>query len=159
MSRIIRLCFRFFPCQKPDNKYNSACLSEMICEQAAAFGLSSIVYVPKIELDTVTELSAFCEKASMVQSLPHYFRSLHCQFHLSKPTYAGSLIRVAWLHQHYRLAQCSFNKLLYRPHFTTAMLKLWNQNLTHRYEAFMTNQTICYVLPGNKYVPSNVTRR
>jgi len=37
----------------------------MICEQAAAFGLSSIVYVPKIELDTVTELSAFCEKASM----------------------------------------------------------------------------------------------
>ncbi|PAN51935.1 hypothetical protein GQ55_9G641400 [Panicum hallii var. hallii] len=34
-------------------------------KQAAAFGLSSIVYVPKIELDTVTELSAFCEKASM----------------------------------------------------------------------------------------------
>ena len=39
------------------------------------------------------------------------------------------------------------------------MLKLWNQDLTHRYEAFITNQTICYVLPGNKYVPSNVTRR
>jgi hypothetical protein len=38
----------------------------MIYEQAAAFGLSSVVYVPKIELDTVTELSAFCEKASMV---------------------------------------------------------------------------------------------
>ncbi|CAL4928689.1 unnamed protein product [Urochloa decumbens] len=34
-------------------------------KQAAAFGLSSIVYVPKIELETVTELSAFCEKASM----------------------------------------------------------------------------------------------
>ncbi|XP_021313049.1 dihydrodipicolinate reductase-like protein CRR1, chloroplastic isoform X1 [Sorghum bicolor] len=34
-------------------------------KQAAAFGLSSVVYVPKIELDTVTELSAFCEKASM----------------------------------------------------------------------------------------------
>ncbi|XP_047089240.1 dihydrodipicolinate reductase-like protein CRR1, chloroplastic isoform X1 [Lolium rigidum] len=34
-------------------------------KQAAAFGLSSIVYVPKIEMDTVTELSAFCEKASM----------------------------------------------------------------------------------------------
>lgn len=38
----------------------------MVYEKAAAFGLSSIVYVPKIELDTVTELSAFCEKASMV---------------------------------------------------------------------------------------------
>lgn len=35
-------------------------------EQAAAFGLSSVVYVPKIELETVTELSAFCDKASMV---------------------------------------------------------------------------------------------
>ncbi|XP_047083186.1 dihydrodipicolinate reductase-like protein CRR1, chloroplastic [Lolium rigidum] len=34
-------------------------------KQAAAFGLSSIVYVPKIEMDTVTELSAFCDKASM----------------------------------------------------------------------------------------------
>ncbi|KAL6648914.1 hypothetical protein ACP70R_013138 [Stipagrostis hirtigluma subsp. patula] len=34
-------------------------------KQAAAFGLSSVVHVPKIELDTVTELSAFCEKASM----------------------------------------------------------------------------------------------
>ncbi|KAM0926599.1 hypothetical protein ACQ4PT_003621 [Festuca glaucescens] len=34
-------------------------------KQAAAFGLSSIVYVPKIEMDTVTELSALCEKASM----------------------------------------------------------------------------------------------
>ncbi|KAJ1299105.1 hypothetical protein BS78_01G505800 [Paspalum vaginatum] len=34
-------------------------------KQAAAFGLSSVVYVPKIELETVTELSAFCEKASM----------------------------------------------------------------------------------------------
>ncbi|KAM0926604.1 hypothetical protein ACQ4PT_003621 [Festuca glaucescens] len=33
--------------------------------EAAAFGLSSIVYVPKIEMDTVTELSALCEKASM----------------------------------------------------------------------------------------------
>nr|CAD1835451.1 unnamed protein product [Ananas comosus var. bracteatus] len=34
-------------------------------KQAAAFGLSSIVYVPKIQLETVTELSLFCEKASM----------------------------------------------------------------------------------------------
>uniref|UniRef100_A0A804LCC2 Dihydrodipicolinate reductase N-terminal domain-containing protein n=1 Tax=Zea mays TaxID=4577 RepID=A0A804LCC2_MAIZE len=34
-------------------------------KQAAAFGLSSVVYVPKIELETVTELSAFCEKASV----------------------------------------------------------------------------------------------
>uniref|UniRef100_A0A0D3FD07 Dihydrodipicolinate reductase C-terminal domain-containing protein n=1 Tax=Oryza barthii TaxID=65489 RepID=A0A0D3FD07_9ORYZ len=36
------------------------------CE-AAAFGLNSVVYVPNIELDTVTELSAFCEKASMAR--------------------------------------------------------------------------------------------
>lgn len=34
-------------------------------KQAAAFGLRSVVYVPKIQLDTVTALSAFCEKASM----------------------------------------------------------------------------------------------
>uniref|UniRef100_A0A0E0CU60 Dihydrodipicolinate reductase C-terminal domain-containing protein n=1 Tax=Oryza meridionalis TaxID=40149 RepID=A0A0E0CU60_9ORYZ len=34
-------------------------------KQAVAFGLNSVVYVPNIELDTVTELSAFCEKASM----------------------------------------------------------------------------------------------
>ncbi|KMZ69235.1 4-hydroxy-tetrahydrodipicolinate reductase [Zostera marina] len=34
-------------------------------KQAAAFGLSSIVYVPKIKLETVAALSAFCEKASM----------------------------------------------------------------------------------------------
>ncbi|KAM0950285.1 putative 4-hydroxy-tetrahydrodipicolinate reductase [Dioscorea sansibarensis] len=34
-------------------------------KQAAAFGLNSIVYVPKIKLETITELSAFCEKASM----------------------------------------------------------------------------------------------
>uniref|UniRef100_A0A0F7H0R6 Dihydrodipicolinate reductase-like protein n=1 Tax=Masdevallia picturata TaxID=125444 RepID=A0A0F7H0R6_9ASPA len=34
-------------------------------KQAAAFGLCSIVHVPKIELETVSALSAFCEKASM----------------------------------------------------------------------------------------------
>ncbi|KAE8776148.1 putative dihydrodipicolinate reductase 3, chloroplastic [Hordeum vulgare] len=34
-------------------------------KQAAAFGLSSVVYIPKIEMDTITELSAFCDKASM----------------------------------------------------------------------------------------------
>uniref|UniRef100_A0A0F7CZ78 Dihydrodipicolinate reductase-like protein n=1 Tax=Habenaria pantlingiana TaxID=1498489 RepID=A0A0F7CZ78_9ASPA len=34
-------------------------------KQAAAFGLSSIVHVPKIELETVSALSSFCEKASM----------------------------------------------------------------------------------------------
>uniref|UniRef100_A0A8I7BEX2 Dihydrodipicolinate reductase n=1 Tax=Hordeum vulgare subsp. vulgare TaxID=112509 RepID=A0A8I7BEX2_HORVV len=34
-------------------------------KQATAFGLSSVVYVPKIEMDTITELSAFCDKASM----------------------------------------------------------------------------------------------
>nr|AQX44122.1 4-hydroxy-tetrahydrodipicolinate reductase [Apostasia odorata] len=34
-------------------------------KQAAAFGLTSVVYVPKIELETIAALSAFCEKASM----------------------------------------------------------------------------------------------
>uniref|UniRef100_A0A453J7B7 Dihydrodipicolinate reductase N-terminal domain-containing protein n=1 Tax=Aegilops tauschii subsp. strangulata TaxID=200361 RepID=A0A453J7B7_AEGTS len=34
-------------------------------KQAAAFGLSSVVYVPKIEMDTVTELSAFCDKEAL----------------------------------------------------------------------------------------------
>ncbi|XP_026662067.2 dihydrodipicolinate reductase-like protein CRR1, chloroplastic isoform X2 [Phoenix dactylifera] len=34
-------------------------------KQAAAFGLRSVVYVPKLQLDTVSALSAFCEKASM----------------------------------------------------------------------------------------------
>ncbi|XP_057249550.1 dihydrodipicolinate reductase-like protein CRR1, chloroplastic isoform X2 [Beta vulgaris subsp. vulgaris] len=33
--------------------------------QATAFGMKSIVYVPRIELDTVAALSAFCDKASM----------------------------------------------------------------------------------------------
>jgi hypothetical protein len=40
----------------------------MVYEQAAAFGLSRVVYVPKIELYTVAELSAFWEKARMVNS-------------------------------------------------------------------------------------------
>ncbi|CAM0870438.1 unnamed protein product [Alopecurus aequalis] len=35
-------------------------------KQAAAFGLSSVVYVPKIEMDTVAELSAFCDKGVLV---------------------------------------------------------------------------------------------
>ncbi|XP_077245055.1 dihydrodipicolinate reductase-like protein CRR1, chloroplastic isoform X2 [Tasmannia lanceolata] len=34
-------------------------------KQATAFGMRSVVYVPRIKLDTVTALSAFCEKASM----------------------------------------------------------------------------------------------
>ncbi|GAB4826394.1 Dipeptidyl aminopeptidase BIII, variant 2 [Ancistrocladus abbreviatus] len=33
-------------------------------KQAAAFGMSSVVYVPRLKLDTVTALSGFCEKAS-----------------------------------------------------------------------------------------------
>ncbi|XP_020248935.1 dihydrodipicolinate reductase-like protein CRR1, chloroplastic isoform X2 [Asparagus officinalis] len=32
---------------------------------AAAFGLRSVVHVPKLQLDTVSALSGFCEKASM----------------------------------------------------------------------------------------------
>ncbi|ESW15361.1 hypothetical protein PHAVU_007G066600 [Phaseolus vulgaris] len=34
-------------------------------KQATAFGMKSIVYVPRIKLDTVAALSALCEKASM----------------------------------------------------------------------------------------------
>ncbi|QCE08235.1 dihydrodipicolinate reductase-like protein CRR1, chloroplastic [Vigna unguiculata] len=34
-------------------------------KQATAFGMKSIVYVPRIELDTVAALSALCEKATM----------------------------------------------------------------------------------------------
>lgn len=34
-------------------------------KQTIAFGMRSIVYVPRIELDTVAALSAFCDKASM----------------------------------------------------------------------------------------------
>lgn len=34
-------------------------------KQATAFGMKSVVYVPRIKLDTVSALSAFCEKASM----------------------------------------------------------------------------------------------
>ncbi|KAJ6838521.1 dihydrodipicolinate reductase-like protein CRR1, chloroplastic isoform X1 [Iris pallida] len=34
-------------------------------KQAAAFGLRSVVHVPKLQLDTVSALSAFCDKASM----------------------------------------------------------------------------------------------
>ncbi|RZC59031.1 hypothetical protein C5167_006337 [Papaver somniferum] len=37
-------------------------------KQATAFGMKSVVYVPRIKLDMVTALSAFCEKASMVSS-------------------------------------------------------------------------------------------
>ncbi|EXC15937.1 Putative dihydrodipicolinate reductase 3 [Morus notabilis] len=34
-------------------------------KQAIAFGMNSVVYVPRIKLETVTALSAFCDKASM----------------------------------------------------------------------------------------------
>ncbi|KAF7821913.1 dihydrodipicolinate reductase-like protein CRR1, chloroplastic [Senna tora] len=34
-------------------------------KQATAFGMRSVVYVPRIKMDTVAALSAFCEKASM----------------------------------------------------------------------------------------------
>lgn len=34
-------------------------------KQATAFGMRSVVYVPRITSDTVSALSAFCEKASM----------------------------------------------------------------------------------------------
>ncbi|XP_010255525.1 PREDICTED: dihydrodipicolinate reductase-like protein CRR1, chloroplastic [Nelumbo nucifera] len=34
-------------------------------KQATAFGMRSVVYVPRINLDTITALSSFCEKASM----------------------------------------------------------------------------------------------
>ncbi|MED6174196.1 Dipeptidyl aminopeptidase BIII [Stylosanthes scabra] len=34
-------------------------------KQATAFGMKSVVYVPRIKLDTVAALSAFCDKATM----------------------------------------------------------------------------------------------
>ncbi|KAM6555944.1 hypothetical protein CsatB_002963 [Cannabis sativa] len=34
-------------------------------KQAIAFGMNSVVYVPRIKSDTISALSAFCEKASM----------------------------------------------------------------------------------------------
>ncbi|KAI3458196.1 hypothetical protein Pfo_014859 [Paulownia fortunei] len=34
-------------------------------KQATAFGMKSVVYVPRIKMETVSALSAFCEKASM----------------------------------------------------------------------------------------------
>ncbi|KAL5069946.1 hypothetical protein RYX36_020833 [Vicia faba] len=34
-------------------------------KQATAFGMKSVIYVPRIKSDTVTALSAFCDKASM----------------------------------------------------------------------------------------------
>ncbi|XP_075496716.1 dihydrodipicolinate reductase-like protein CRR1, chloroplastic isoform X1 [Primulina tabacum] len=34
-------------------------------KQATAFGMKSVVYVPRIKMDTVSALSAFCERASM----------------------------------------------------------------------------------------------
>ncbi|XVF09803.1 hypothetical protein REPUB_Repub07fG0128100 [Reevesia pubescens] len=34
-------------------------------KQATAFGLKSVVYVPRTKLDTISALSAFCDKASM----------------------------------------------------------------------------------------------
>ncbi|KAL0317746.1 UNVERIFIED_CONTAM: Dihydrodipicolinate reductase-like protein CRR1, chloroplastic, partial [Sesamum angustifolium] len=34
-------------------------------KQATAFGMKSVVYVPRLKVETVSALSAFCEKASM----------------------------------------------------------------------------------------------
>lgn len=34
-------------------------------KQATAFGMKSVVYVPEVSLETVTAMSAFCEKATM----------------------------------------------------------------------------------------------
>ncbi|PIN06846.1 4-hydroxy-tetrahydrodipicolinate reductase [Handroanthus impetiginosus] len=34
-------------------------------KQATAFGMKSVVYVPRIKMETISALSAFCEKASM----------------------------------------------------------------------------------------------
>jgi hypothetical protein len=79
-----------------------------------------------------------------------------CRVFFLRITYAGFLIRVAWLRQHYQLAQCSSNKLLYKLHFTTAMLRLWNQGLTHQYEASwqIKQFVICY---HEQYVSHNIT--
>lgn len=36
--------------------------------KATAFGMRSVVYVPRLKVDTVAALSNFCEKASMVST-------------------------------------------------------------------------------------------
>jgi hypothetical protein len=95
-------------------------------------------------MDTVTELSAFCEKASMVRLSPmDYFSNLPWSDYQKMQTYADFMIRVAWSHRRCRLAQYSFNKLQSRPHSTTITSRLWSQDLTHRYEAFLTSLTLC----------------
>uniref|UniRef100_A0A8I6YKM6 Dihydrodipicolinate reductase n=1 Tax=Hordeum vulgare subsp. vulgare TaxID=112509 RepID=A0A8I6YKM6_HORVV len=48
---------------EPSSVYDN--VKQPVYTQATTFGLSSVVYVPKIEMDTVTELSAFCDMASM----------------------------------------------------------------------------------------------
>lgn len=45
-------------------------------KQATAFGMNSVVYVPRIKQDTVMALSAFCEKASMVSTGVVWLRQL-----------------------------------------------------------------------------------
>lgn len=37
-------------------------------KQATAFGMNTVVYVPRIKMETVSALSAFCEKATMVST-------------------------------------------------------------------------------------------
>ncbi|PIA49624.1 hypothetical protein AQUCO_01300417v1 [Aquilegia coerulea] len=77
-------------------------------KQATAFGMKSVVYVPKISLDTVTALSAFCEKATMVSS------------------------GVVWLLQLCPLDLYFSNKQRLRLHSTTIMWRLLNQGQMHR---------------------------
>ncbi|KAE8681483.1 putative 4-hydroxy-tetrahydrodipicolinate reductase 3 [Hibiscus syriacus] len=42
-------------------------------KQTTAFGLKSVVYVPRIKADTISALSAFCEKASMQAAISASF--------------------------------------------------------------------------------------
>lgn len=66
-------------------------------KQATAFGINSVVYVPRVKLETITALSAFCEKASMVSS------------------------GVVWLHQLYQWDLSSSSKLPLLHPSTTPM--------------------------------------
>lgn len=56
MYVLIMVCLAYIPYQTVHK-----------CKQATAFGMKTVVYVPRINMETVSALSAFCEKATMVR--------------------------------------------------------------------------------------------
>ncbi|XP_058111079.1 dihydrodipicolinate reductase-like protein CRR1, chloroplastic isoform X2 [Magnolia sinica] len=61
-------------------------------KQAMAFGMRSVVYVPRISVDTVTTLSSFCEKASMVSLGLSCCADALCWFCTSSTSHYFSLV-------------------------------------------------------------------